>query len=184
MINHKIPPRKARPPFAKGAISYSSKSKGPSFLKRDWGDLFQIHHKYNPYHYGFSYIEILIATFLIAITLVPAINSLQTGIQSTGTHRSTLENHLNLKSKMEDVLAQSFTALDTEAQLIGDPTIASLVYSDAVGTPNRRLVYLSRYDGDNLDGDNDPFTGKDPGLIWVRVEIEATPDSLQTLTSQ
>lgn len=135
-------------------------------------------------HRGFSYIEILIATFLIAITLVPAINSLQTGVKSTGTHRASIENHLNLVSKMEDVLAQSFTALDTEAQLIGDPNILSPTYSDAAGTPNRRLVYLSRYDGDNLDGDNDPFTGQDAGLIWIRIEIEGTSHTLQTLTSQ
>ena len=140
--------------------------------------------KSNGREYGFSYIEILIATFLIAVTLVPAINSLQTGLQSTGIHRTHVENHLSLVSKMEAVLAQTMTALDTEAQLIGNPNTPSSTYSDAVGTPNRRLVYLSRYDGDNLDGDNDPFTGKDAGLVWVRVEIEGTSDSLQTLTSQ
>lgn len=135
-------------------------------------------------HRGFSYIEILIATFLIAVTLVPAINSLQTGVQSTAVHRSKLENHLNLKSKMEDVLAQTITALDAEAQAVNNPAIPSTAYSDVAGTPDRRLVYLSRYDGDNLDSDNNPFTGKDAGLIWVRIAIEGTPDNLQTLTSQ
>ena len=130
--------------------------------------------------HGFSYIEIMIATLLIAVTLVPAIRSLQTGVNSTGTHRDYLEHHLNLKSKMEDVLAQSFNNLETEA---GSPTVPNLTYSDAAGTPDRRLVYLASYDGDNLDSDNDPFTGGDPGLVWVRVEIEGSAHSLQTLTS-
>lgn len=135
-------------------------------------------------HHGFSYIEILIATFLIAITLVPAINSLQTGVKNTTAQREHVEDYLALKSKMEDVLAQTMTALDTEAQAINDPNTPSTIYSDASGTAHRRLVYLSRYDGDNLDGDNDPFTGKDAGLIWIRVAIEDTSLSLQTLTTQ
>jgi len=154
------------------------------FRGNDVNKIFQASHKPRHCHRGFSYIEILIATFLIAVTLVPAINSLQTGVQSTGTHRTHVENHLSLKSKMEDMLAQTMAALDTEAQLINDPNTPSSTYSDTAGTPHRRLVYLSRYDGDNLDGDNDPFTGKDSGLIWVHVEIEGTPESLQTLTTQ
>ena len=43
------------------------------------------------------------------------------------------------------------------------------------------LVYLSLYDGDNLDGDNNPLTGADPDLIWIRVEIEDSVQSLQTV---
>ena len=135
-------------------------------------------------HYGFSYIEILIATFLIAITLVPAINSLQTGVQNTTMQRVHVKDYLGLKSKMEEMLALSMTSLDNEAQLINDPATPSTNYSDAPGTPQRRLVYLSRYDGDNLDGDDDPFTGKDAGLIWVRVAIEGTSASMQTLTTR
>lgn len=129
---------------------------------------------------GFSYIEVMIATLLIAVTLVPAINSLQTGVKSTGTHRNYLEAHLNLKGKMEDILAQSFSSLETEA---GNPTVPNPTYSDAVGAPDRRLVYLAPYDGDNLDSDDDPFTGGDTGLVWVRVEIEGSAHGLQTLTS-
>ena len=135
-------------------------------------------------HHGFSYIEILIATFLIAITLVPAINSLQTGVKNTTAQREHVEDFLGLKSKMEEVLAQTMTALDAEALAINDPNTPSTNYSDVSGITHRRLVYLSRYDGDNLDGDNDPFTGKDAGLIWIRVAIEGTTLSLQTLTTQ
>jgi hypothetical protein len=34
-----------------------------------------------------------------------------------------------------------------------------------------RKVYLSRYDGDNSDGNNNAFDGTDEGLLWVRVEV-------------
>ena len=54
-------------------------------------------------------------------------------------------------------------------------------YSDAAGTESRRLVFLARYDGDDGDGDKDPFTGTDAGLLWVRVTIEDSPRSLETV---
>ena len=66
---------------------------------------------------------------------------------------------------------------------INNPTVASTVYSDAAGATNRRLVYLSRYDADNADGDNDFFTGMDAGLVWVRVELEGTTQAIEGLTS-
>jgi hypothetical protein len=44
-------------------------------------------------------------------------------------------------------------------------------------------VFLSRYDGDNADGDGDPFTGTDGDLIWVRVEIPGTTLDIEALTS-
>ena len=54
-------------------------------------------------------------------------------------------------------------------------------FSDAVGTESRRLVFLARYDGDDADGDNDPFTGTDAGLLWLRVTIENGPRALETV---
>jgi hypothetical protein len=54
-------------------------------------------------------------------------------------------------------------------------------YSDSAGTKSRRLVYLARFDGDNADADNNPFTGTDSGLLWVRVTIEDSPRALQTV---
>ncbi len=38
---------------------------------------------------GFSYVEVLVASMLVAVTLAPAINALQTGILSTGIHQSS-----------------------------------------------------------------------------------------------
>jgi hypothetical protein len=82
---------------------------------------------------------------------------------------------------MEEVLARSFAELAAEEVAAGG---APSAYSDGAGAPDRRLVLLSRYDGDNADGDDDPFTGKDAGLLWVRVEIEGTDHVLETLTGR
>jgi hypothetical protein len=46
------------------------------------------------------------------------------------------------------------------------------------------LVYLSRYDGDNADGDNNPFTGTDADLIWVRAAIADPPIDMTTLVTR
>ena len=46
------------------------------------------------------------------------------------------------------------------------------------------LVYLSLYDGDNADADDDPFTGTDADLLWIRVEIDGSVLSLQTVRAR
>ena len=53
--------------------------------------------------------------------------------------------------------------------------------SDPGGTENRRKVFIGRYDGDNADADDDPFTGVDDGLLWVRVRIDGTHYDVETL---
>ena len=85
-------------------------------------------------------------------------------------------------SKMEETLALPFSELLTEADLVADPTVLiPAPYSDVAGTESRRLVFLARYDGDNVDADDDPFTGTDAGLLWLRVTIEDNPRALETV---
>jgi hypothetical protein len=81
-------------------------------------------------------------------------------------------------------LAKPFDELDTEAVTINNPNVASTLYSDLAGSSDRRLVYLSRYDADNADGNGNVFDGADEGLLWVKVEIEATSQSIEGLTSR
>ncbi len=133
---------------------------------------------------GFSYVEVLVATFLIAIVLVPALDTLQSGIQGSGIHASRAEDHYHITGKVEEVLARPFDELGQEADAAGSPTVIVHAYSDSAGTDARRLVYLSRFDADNADADNDPFTGTDGGVIWVQVQIENTNDTIETLTVQ
>lgn len=133
--------------------------------------------------HGYSYVEILIATVLIAVSLVPIMNALRTASVGAGIYESYSTQHYSLLAKMEEVLAQSYGNLNTEAVAIGSPTTPT-AYSDPVSTPDRRLVYLAAYDIDNADGDDEPFlTGTDAGVLWVRVEIEGTVMSLESLTT-
>lgn len=132
---------------------------------------------------GFAYVEALVATVLMALALVPALQALAPAVQGSSIHLTNTELHYHGTARLEEVIAQPFAVVDTEAQTLGDPTIFSPVYSDTAGAANRRLVFLSRYDGDNVDGDGDPFTGMDAGLIWIRVTIPGTRFDLESLTS-
>ena len=131
---------------------------------------------------GFSYMELLIATLLIAIMLVPALDAMQSGIQGSAIHNQLARNQYRMISKMEETLAVSYNKLLEQADLVADSKILiPPPYSDAAGTESRRLVFLARYDGDDADGDKDPFTGTDTGLLWVRVTIEDSPRALGTV---
>ncbi|MCP4334724.1 MAG: type II secretion system protein [Gammaproteobacteria bacterium] len=131
---------------------------------------------------GFSYMELLVATLLIAIMLVPALDAMQSGIQGSGIHTQLAQNQYRMISKMEQTLALPFSELLQQADLVADPTVLiPSPYSDSAGTEFRRLVYLARYDGDNADGNDNPFNGTDAGLLWLRVTIENSQRSLETV---
>ena len=129
---------------------------------------------------GFSYVEVMVAMLLVVTALLPALDSLF-GAMGAARHRATVtEEHYHVFGKLEEMLAQPFWELDAEAVAVADSTVPTS-YSEAPGTFRRRLVYLARYDGDNFDGDEQPLTGGDPGLLWIRVEIE-NGRSLETVT--
>ena len=132
---------------------------------------------------GLSYVEVLIAVVLLGVSLVPAMEALTTGIQASGVNESHITQHFYLQAKFEEVLAQKFSYLKTEAKAVASPTVAT-AYSDSPGSADRRLVYLSLYDGDNKDADNDPFTGMDQNLIWVRATIENSNHVFESLTAK
>ncbi len=136
---------------------------------------------------GFSYVEVLIATVLIAVSLAPALDALQAGLKGSEVQAEYIEDHFYLTGKMETVLAEPFNNLFTAATLEGAAVTASS-YSDTVTTPQGRTitrqVFLRPYDGDNADTDDDPFTGTDPGLLWVQVAIDGTAYTVESLTSE
>ncbi len=115
---------------------------------------------------GFSLIEVLLATVILGIALVPAMNALRTGIKSTEIHQDFQDQHYHLMSKMEEVLAESFADLDLAATVAASPDNPS-TYSDSGNNLN---VFLARYDADNADADGDVFTGTDE-MIWVRTQL-------------
>ena len=132
---------------------------------------------------GATYIEVLLASVLLIISLVPMTNAVRDAMGSSAAHEETAVQQLHMIARLEDVLAENFSSLETAATEAGSATVPSR-YSDLAGTQNRRLVYLSLYDGDNADSDDDPFTGADPGLMWVRTEIEGTLMSVESLVSK
>jgi len=127
---------------------------------------------------GFSYVEVLVAVALLALCLVPALDALQTGVLGAATHNTQAVDHYAVAGRLEEVLAEPFSSLDAAAVAAGGPTVPTS-YSAAP-----LLVYLARYDADDADGDGNPFTGGDDGLLWVRVAVEGGGASLETLTSR
>jgi len=109
--------------------------------------------------------------------------ALHTGIVGAQIHADVSANHYRLASRLEELLVEPFENLSVAAIAAGSPTTTSS-YSDAAGPPGRILVFLSRYDSDNADSDNDPFTGTEDDVLWIRVDIEDTIYSLQTITAQ
>lgn len=132
---------------------------------------------------GISYIETLIAVTVLAVALVPALETLQTAFMGSAVQEQVVLWQQQLATRMETVLAEPFSALDDAALAAGSETTPSS-YSDAAGGADRALVFLSRYDGDNADADSDPLTGTDDGILWVRVAIENSPYDLTTVVSQ
>lgn len=132
---------------------------------------------------GFSYIEVLVATIIIAVALVPAIDALKPGIDGAALHRQRAQEHYALLGKMEAVLAESFANLDTAAAAAGAPTTAT-AYSDVTPEGIAREVFIWRYDADDADGDADVFTGGEDNLLWIRVALADDSRSLQTLVQR
>ena len=129
---------------------------------------------------GLTLVEVLVTIVLLALILVPAINALQTGVVGADVHADIASGHFRLTSRLEELLAEPFADLSDAAIAAGAPTTPSS-YSEPAGPPGRLLVYLSLYDGDNADGDDDPFTGTDPDLLWIRVDVEDAVHTLETV---
>ena len=132
--------------------------------------------------YGISYIEIMVATLLITVALVPMMEALGPGLQGSQVHRDLAETNFVLQGKLEQVLAESFDELDAAASKAGDFKIAT-VYSDT-GSSVPHEVFIWRYDIDNADADDNEFTGGEDDILWVRVAAVGAPAELQTLISR
>lgn len=129
---------------------------------------------------GFAYTEVLLSVALLGILLVPALQALSTAISgSTGNHAA---RQLALRSKMEEVLSQPFSALYAETYVPGNNTGAfSATFSDAASAPDRRAVVLYRY-----DPVTNALSNNDTGLLFVSVyyKAEGNAHALNTLTGR
>lgn len=129
---------------------------------------------------GYAYVEVLIAVVLVATCLAPMVESIAQAVRIQ-TQQVDQRDALHFTtSLMEQTLSTKYQDLDLEAVAVNDAT-AQTSYSDPTGTEHQRLVYLARYDLDNADSDNDPLTGGDAGLLWVRVTSADGRYDLQNL---
>ena len=133
--------------------------------------------------YGLTLVEVLVTAVLLSVLLLPAISALQTSAVGADVHADIASGHYQITSRVEELLAEPFSDLSDAAIAAGSSTTPSS-YSDPVGPPGRLLVYLSLYDGDNADTDDNPFTGTDAGLLWIRIDIEGSVHTLQTVTAR
>ncbi len=132
---------------------------------------------------GLTLVEVLVAITLLAIVIVPATLALRTSIVGANVHSDVTTVHYRLVSRIEQLLAEPFSSLENAAIAAGSAALPSS-YSETAGMPGRLLVYLGYFDGDNLDGDNDGFTGVDTDLLWIRVESEGSVHAIETLTAR
>ncbi|MFW2403865.1 MAG: type IV pilus modification PilV family protein [Gammaproteobacteria bacterium] len=129
---------------------------------------------------GLTYVETLVATLILLIGLIPAMDALRSAVSGTATNEGYVADQYRLVGRFEEVLAEPFGNLDAAA----GPDTTPSAYSEPGGTPGRLVIYIARYDGDNADADGDPFTGADDDLLWVRAEIENTPQYVETVVSR
>lgn len=128
---------------------------------------------------GISYLEVLIATVIIAISLVPALDALKPGIDGTAIHQDRAQITFVLQGKLEQVLAEPFAQLREAAILAGSETTKTS-YSDTTSAVPHE-VFIWPYDVDNADGDDDVFTGGEDDLLWVRIANNDNSHALVTL---
>ena len=144
---------------------------------------------------GLTLVEVLVAALLLMIMLVPAMEALRTAMLGNEVLQSTSDQHYAVLSRMEEVLAEPFGVLVSAAAIAGNESTPSS-YSDAAGPPDRRLVYVALYDATNADGDGNVFTVLDPDLdgdgspytgyadlLWVRIDVEGSITSLESLVA-
>jgi len=131
---------------------------------------------------GFFYAEVLLSVLLLGILLVPALQALNTAI--SGSTSNLAARQLTLRSKMEEVLSQPFSALNAKTYLPGGNTATSVSappLSDPSGAANRRIVVLYRF-----DAATNALSSNDTGLVQVNVYYEAdgSANALNTLAGR
>jgi len=137
---------------------------------------------------GFTMLEVTLAMVILAICLLPALESLRASLTLLGQQEESLsQDNYALLAKAEEILAQPFADLASAATAAGSPTTPTS-FSDVLTTGDGRQlsreVYLWPLDGDNADLDNDPFTGTDSGILYLKVALANSPLVYETIATK
>ncbi len=135
---------------------------------------------------GMSYPEVMVAVLLLSLSLLPAMDAMQGGIQGSRLQQELLIDQYAMRAKLESVLARPFGELQVAADAAASPSVAtsfSDIYVTSDGRALTRRVFIAGYDADNADGDNNVYTGADDDILWIRVELADTAMALETLSS-
>ncbi|MDO6460701.1 hypothetical protein Q4485_08330 [Granulosicoccaceae sp. 1_MG-2023] len=148
---------------------------------------------------GLSYVEVTLAAVVLSLALVPALQSIQAGSDSSVAHADLLSEYNALQSRLDYVRQRPFSELLSYTQEAGDATSPVEAYSDSDGDEPQILVYLSVYDAadedgdgdvftvadDNADGDDDVYTADQPEnllrLLWLRTQVAGSDAAVTTL---
>ncbi len=128
---------------------------------------------------GVGYVEVLIAAALIAVALVPGLDALGGGARASHALLAEGALRLRLESCLEEVLAQPPSVLAAAA---ADDALADALAAAIPGTPGC-VVTLEGWDGDDADGDGNPLTGVDAGLVHVEVGVAGETRRLHGLVA-
>ena len=133
---------------------------------------------------GFLYVDVLVALLVLATCLPAALSALTSATRAAAEERAVGARRYRVNGMLEQLLATPHAALDAAAVAADGPTVPTS-YSDPAGTPERRLVFIARYDVDNADADGNGLTGGDAGLLWLRVKLDGRSSyAVETLTAQ
>ncbi len=133
----------------------------------------------NSRQHGFSYVEVLVAVALMAIVAGPLGEALRTALATSRANIDDTAAYYQLLKVTEDTMASNYGTLSA---LATNPDVVVRTTTTDDGAPIN--IYVSRYDGDNADLDDDPFTGTDDGLLWIKVELDGTAQSFESLKAQ
>jgi prepilin-type N-terminal cleavage/methylation domain-containing protein len=146
---------------------------------------------------GFTYVEMMLALAIAALLIAGLSGVVSQALQSqdavSETNKLTREARFAMRQMVDNtsrsrklLLPQRDKAASNWPENIREQTIppSAPIGGSLLASAVLAITLPTDFDLDGngiADADNDPFTGTDPGLLWVRVTIEDSPRALQTL---
>ncbi|MEC5217196.1 hypothetical protein RCH09_002153 [Actimicrobium sp. GrIS 1.19] len=114
---------------------------------------------------GFSYVEVVLATVLLAVCIVPATNALRNGASAPQIVATQGHAMLCIKNQMEKVIAEPYHNLVLASGTLATP---SATYSLAADSQcPARNIYIAKYNPDGFPN----FPNADTGLLYINASV-------------